>query len=230
MPSACSGAVCLVTFVGVFLHIITEGLGNPLKENRSICLLPPDEGPCRALIPQFYYDRYTQSCKLFHYGGCYGNDNRFEDLDECEKSCWHIKKVPKICRLEADEGVCKAMIKKYFYNLTSEQCEPFYYGGCYGNDNNFIDEDSCMQYCEFQKYGPMLCFEPKDEGECSAEVTRFYYNYEKKTCAAFQYTGCGGNNNNFVTLKDCNNICTKVIRRQKMYRIKKWKPLSLNNK
>lgn len=60
-------------------------------EKQRACLLPPDEGPCRALVPRWYYDRHTQSCQEFTYGGCYGNANNFLTFDDCEKSCWTIK-------------------------------------------------------------------------------------------------------------------------------------------
>lgn len=60
-------------------------------EKQRACLLPPDEGPCRALVPRWYYDRHTQSCQQFTYGGCYGNANNFLTFDDCEKSCWTIK-------------------------------------------------------------------------------------------------------------------------------------------
>lgn len=63
----------------------------PLGNNAEICLLPPDEGPCRARIPSFYYSRYTQSCRPFLYGGCEGNANNFETLAACEEACWRIE-------------------------------------------------------------------------------------------------------------------------------------------
>lgn len=65
-------------------------LVSPAEKQRA-CLLPPDDGPCRALVPRWYYDRYTQSCQEFTYGGCHGNANNFLTLDDCEKSCWTIK-------------------------------------------------------------------------------------------------------------------------------------------
>ncbi|XP_037746604.1 tissue factor pathway inhibitor 2 isoform X2 [Chelonia mydas] len=181
----------------------------PAAPNQEVCLLPPKEGPCRALIPRWYYDRYTQTCQEFTYGGCYGNANNFRSLESCEKSCWMIRKVPKICRLEAAPGPCRGYLRRYFFNLSSMKCEKFIYGGCYQNDNNFRDEASCLDSCLPEKTGPLLCYSPKDEGLCSSSVTRYYYNSKSQSCEEFSYTGCGGNANNFVSKKDCYNICKK---------------------
>lgn len=35
--------------------------------------------------------------------------------------------------------------------MTTMQCEPFSFGGCAGNSNNFYDLDSCMEYCSPKK-------------------------------------------------------------------------------
>uniref|UniRef100_A0A8C0ZG25 Tissue factor pathway inhibitor 2 n=1 Tax=Cyanistes caeruleus TaxID=156563 RepID=A0A8C0ZG25_CYACU len=205
------------------------------------CLLPPDDGPCRALVPRWYYDRHTQSCQEFAYGGCYGNANNFLTFDDCEKSCWTIKKVPKLCRMEADGGPCRSYLRRYAFNLSSMKCEEFIYGGCYGNGNNFRDLQSCVDHCLpeksngystemirlhfcnfsrslfsffsllsfFPQAGPLLCYNPKDEGLCSSSVPRYYYDTKTKSCKEFRYTGCGGNANNFVTEMDCYNVCGK---------------------
>jgi hypothetical protein len=44
-------------------------------------------GPCKALIPRFYYNAESGKCEPFDYGGCQGNANNFETLQECEKAC-----------------------------------------------------------------------------------------------------------------------------------------------
>ncbi|CAM5093887.1 unnamed protein product [Eretmochelys imbricata] len=44
---------------------------------------------------QQYYDRYTQTCQEFTYGGCQGNANNFRSLESCEKSCWMIRRSKK---------------------------------------------------------------------------------------------------------------------------------------
>uniref|UniRef100_A0A8B9IU77 Tissue factor pathway inhibitor 2 n=1 Tax=Amazona collaria TaxID=241587 RepID=A0A8B9IU77_9PSIT len=192
---------------GGFPRFPTLGLTQAQKQRA--CLLPPDEGPCRALVPRWYYDRYTQSCQEFTYGGCHGNANNFLTLDDCEKSCWTIKKVPKLCRMEADGGPCRSHLRRYAFNLSSMMCEEFIYGGCYGNGNNFRDLQACADHCLPEKTGPSLCYSPKDEGLCSSSVPRYYYDTKTKSCKQFRYTGCGGNANNFVTETDCYNVCRK---------------------
>uniref|UniRef100_A0A3Q3WTV6 BPTI/Kunitz inhibitor domain-containing protein n=1 Tax=Mola mola TaxID=94237 RepID=A0A3Q3WTV6_MOLML len=41
------------------------------------CLVSPDAGPCRAAMPMFYYHPITGTCRSFIYGGCRGNNNRY---------------------------------------------------------------------------------------------------------------------------------------------------------
>uniref|UniRef100_A0A6B0U0T5 Putative kunitz n=1 Tax=Ixodes ricinus TaxID=34613 RepID=A0A6B0U0T5_IXORI len=51
------------------------------------CELTPDDGPCRARIPSYYFDKFTGTCKEFMYGGCEGNANNFETLEACNEKC-----------------------------------------------------------------------------------------------------------------------------------------------
>lgn len=61
---------------------------EPLAGNeRDICKLPKEEGTCRKFILKWYYDSQTNSCARFWYGGCGGNENRFNSQKECEKVC-----------------------------------------------------------------------------------------------------------------------------------------------
>lgn len=57
----------------------------------AICHLPPAPGPCRAAMPQWYYNPKKQRCSRFIYGGCGGNDNNFDSKDECKAACMRNK-------------------------------------------------------------------------------------------------------------------------------------------
>ncbi|VDP41252.1 unnamed protein product [Schistosoma margrebowiei] len=35
------------------------------------------------------------------------------------------------------------MIKRFYYNRVNKTCEVFYYGGCFGNGNNFLSKTEC---------------------------------------------------------------------------------------
>lgn len=53
----------------------------------EICNLPKVAGPCEGYYPQWYYDKEQQQCLQFIYGGCLGNNNRFETREECMGLC-----------------------------------------------------------------------------------------------------------------------------------------------
>jgi tissue factor pathway inhibitor len=40
-----------------------------------------------AYFERYYYDPASESCTKFVYGGCMGNRNNFETLEECETKC-----------------------------------------------------------------------------------------------------------------------------------------------
>uniref|UniRef100_M0QSB1 Tissue factor pathway inhibitor n=1 Tax=Desmodus rotundus TaxID=9430 RepID=M0QSB1_DESRO len=141
---------------------------------------------------------------------------------------------PDFCLLEQDEGICRALLLRYFYNNESKHCELFFYGGCLGNKNNFQTEEECKNTCENPLsststppvpvpvtpkppkrkikavyVGPSWCLTPADRGLCSANVTRFYFDSVSMKCLTFSYSGCGGNENNFTSRQSCRRACRK---------------------
>ncbi|KAM9318379.1 uncharacterized protein KZ484_022661 isoform 2-T2 [Pholidichthys leucotaenia] len=61
--------------------------GDQDSDDYNRCTAAPDPGFCRAAFPMYYYDTKTDSCENFIYGGCGGNDNRYNTLEECKSSC-----------------------------------------------------------------------------------------------------------------------------------------------
>ncbi|CAL8072585.1 unnamed protein product [Orchesella dallaii] len=51
------------------------------------CDSPPDSGPCKGIIPQWYFNKKSKKCETFSYGGCNGNRNRYNSKCQCETSC-----------------------------------------------------------------------------------------------------------------------------------------------
>ncbi|RMC18378.1 hypothetical protein DUI87_04264 [Hirundo rustica rustica] len=62
---------------------------------------------------------------------------------------------------------------------------------------------------------PSLCMTPMDRGLCRAKELRFFYNYSTGRCRPFSYSGCGGNENNFISRKSCLRICKKGFNKKK---------------
>ncbi|RUS85409.1 hypothetical protein EGW08_006800, partial [Elysia chlorotica] len=107
-----------------------------------------------------------------------------------------------VCQLPSRTGRCRAAIRRYFYDTATGVCQPFTYGGCDGNANNFATISECRAVC--------TCSEPLDSGYlvCNARARRrYYYNSETGTCSRFRYSGCGGNSNSFRSASQCQSAC-----------------------
>ena len=62
----------------------SESSGSKLE---SRCKLPQETGPCRAAFQKFHFDSESGTCKEFIYGGCDGNENRFDSKEDCLRAC-----------------------------------------------------------------------------------------------------------------------------------------------
>ncbi|XP_072121580.1 kunitz-type protease inhibitor 1-like [Mobula birostris] len=58
-----------------------------IPKEKARCVYPPVTGPCRADFSFFYYNPFSKSCERFTYGGCNGNENRFQEESKCMKAC-----------------------------------------------------------------------------------------------------------------------------------------------
>lgn len=54
---------------------------------RDVCWAGAETGPCRAMLPRWYFDRQEGRCVQFIYGGCGGNRNNFESQEYCLSVC-----------------------------------------------------------------------------------------------------------------------------------------------
>ncbi|XP_054638754.1 collagen alpha-6(VI) chain isoform X2 [Dunckerocampus dactyliophorus] len=54
---------------------------------KDVCFLGQDVGSCQNYTMMWFYNDQQNQCERFWYGGCGGNDNRFNTQDECEDLC-----------------------------------------------------------------------------------------------------------------------------------------------
>ncbi|ORX89226.1 hypothetical protein K493DRAFT_305947 [Basidiobolus meristosporus CBS 931.73] len=59
---------------------------KPGPDKLKSCYSPADPGPCRARIRSWHYNKFTQKCEMFLYGGCKGNVP-FKSVEDCRQTC-----------------------------------------------------------------------------------------------------------------------------------------------
>ncbi|CAO2577779.1 Thrombin inhibitor hemalin [Lemmus lemmus] len=108
-----------------------------------------------AYFPRWFYNKENSTCQLFIYGGCQGNNNNFQSQSLCQNVCQKKtlllqvfrKPLPALCKLPMEKGECRATLLRWHYNIKSGKCERFSYGGCGGNENNFLSRNQCRLAC-----------------------------------------------------------------------------------
>ncbi|CAH1791827.1 unnamed protein product, partial [Owenia fusiformis] len=192
---------------------------KPTGKQQDICMLPSESGPCKAHKDKWFFDADIQRCRQFWYGGCQGNDNRFDSEVECMAACKPSEERSKdSCTLPKDSGLCYASFQRYFFNTATKACEEFIYGGCDGNENNFESITECREVCgeeeptdKIKPDNKEACNAPEDSGPCYASFLKFYYDNTTDTCRPFIYGGCLGNGNNFKSDAECYETCSNGI-------------------
>ena len=51
------------------------------------------------------------------------------------------------CKLPMAVGPCEALMRRWYLNMETGNCQQFNYGGCEGNANNFMTREQCEESC-----------------------------------------------------------------------------------
>lgn len=62
----------------------------------EVCWANAETGPCRAMLPRWYFVKEEGRCAPFIYGGCGGNRNNFESEEYCLSVCGGVCKS-RVC-------------------------------------------------------------------------------------------------------------------------------------
>ncbi|XP_019848705.1 PREDICTED: LOW QUALITY PROTEIN: uncharacterized protein LOC105316719 [Amphimedon queenslandica] len=128
------------------------------------------------------------STDLCETSSCEGYDNPLCEIDSCSlcnvKHFDGLRDVTNqcgICDLPKESGPCFAYFERWYYNERSGLCEKFIYGGCRGNNNNFMTLSNCLQTCA---EGDKTCPGGVNNEECYSDpcLTSHCPNYEDAVC------------------------------------------------
>ena len=178
----------------------------------DICYLPAVPGDCRAYQPSYYFNAAGGRCERFIYGGCGGNQNRFSTLAECEERCDREEDRPEPTETPRRPYQPETEAPYVPYRPVTETPYVPY------------RPETEAPYVPFQRatQAPAepepeitdapapagdICSLPAVPGRCRAYNPSYYFNAGPQRCERFIYGGCGGNENRFSTLAECENRC-----------------------
>ncbi|EFO27239.2 hypothetical protein LOAG_01242 [Loa loa] len=131
--------------------ILIKWIGGQEMLENTRCNHYPNRGTCedRGFTTKWYYDRYAHRCREFHYGGCEGNENRFDSFEECSQACRYepLDDPRRRCVQPHDPGTCAGNFERWYFDMQIRQCVCSWWSGCGGNSNMFYSYTHCMSVC-----------------------------------------------------------------------------------
>ncbi|XP_045689121.1 WAP four-disulfide core domain protein 8 [Phyllostomus hastatus] len=85
-----------------------------------------------------------------------------------------------------------------------------------GNDLDCEGQRKCCYFACGKKCVDLFeepCMLPVDPGRCKSITKRWYYVLKHNECQQFNYGGCNGNTNNFLSKKDCMAACSSAVKK-----------------
>ncbi|XP_019133365.2 papilin [Larimichthys crocea] len=143
VPAAAPTAVqpsCVQTSYGCCQDGVTTAQG-PNKEG---CVEYVAPAPTAAPLPT----ENAVQCRTTTYGCCFDRTTPAggPNGESCPNPPNHIEH--SICSLPRGAGSCSSWTPRYHYDVITSKCVHFWYGGCHGNNNNFMTRADCQRACQ----------------------------------------------------------------------------------
>nr|XP_037274505.1 kunitz-type serine protease inhibitor A-like isoform X1 [Rhipicephalus microplus]XP_037274506.1 kunitz-type serine protease inhibitor A-like isoform X1 [Rhipicephalus microplus]XP_037274507.1 kunitz-type serine protease inhibitor A-like isoform X2 [Rhipicephalus microplus] len=127
----------------------------PRRHVPRSCYEAPETGRCRARHPSWYFDSRLGHCKMFIYGGCDGNRNRFSTEEECMGTCSPSSRYPVVCSQKPSlQSYYYALFYYYqyrhivwYFNPAEATCEQFQPGQLPKSSSFFQSCQACSNTC-----------------------------------------------------------------------------------
>ncbi|KAI8513398.1 hypothetical protein Bbelb_100370 [Branchiostoma belcheri] len=165
------------------------------KPGTNSCEQPKHVGTCGPSNPltslRWFYNTQTGQCEPFDYTGCGGNNNNFKTEEECES----------LCEFTGPPTICPSGDPFLAIPCRRQRCPPNYY----------CEMDILGRWAVCCPSTVPPCQQPKYVGPCQTFVRRWFYNYQTGRCEQFDFGGCYGNSNNFLTHTECFQTCEQTF-------------------
>lgn len=119
--------------------VITEYLWSLQSANTSVSMQRtdlPDQVMLVDLQPGSYVFQLTVT-----------DSNHQSDTAKVTVLVLSPEQTSSFCRAPLKVGPCRAAFRRWSYNAAAGSCEPFVFGGCKPNHNNFLSRDECVSAC-----------------------------------------------------------------------------------
>ncbi|XP_075723090.1 kunitz-type serine protease inhibitor A-like [Rhipicephalus microplus] len=119
--------------------------------------------------------------------------------------------LPKGCLVVPRMSRCGLPKPRWYYNATSQRCQPVLWGGCGYKGNVFTSHAECDRRCggSYQASTDRCLIVPRKQN-CSngkAQVLMWRFHKNSMTCISEYYNGCGGHGNLYRTCTMCYQDC-----------------------
>ena len=80
-------------------------------ETENVCTQPTLPGSCSNWELRYGFNQTLGQCLPFYYGGCGGNDNKFQSMEECRRICPSTR-GSKVCLQPKKVGKCNSLLMR----------------------------------------------------------------------------------------------------------------------